>query len=280
MNTWFPCSVSVPEGHVAIAEKFGRFYKLLTPGLNFLPPWCSVKDFSDWRSQATKANRLMELTQQQMETCSQKCTTKDHVTVHSSVMVRYAITQPLRAAYQVDVLPEAIKDVCTKALRSRISTINLDDIFTTRQAISQNVMNDVALKVNQWGVRLLGVEVGDLHFDPAIENAMQQKRMAQADLEKKTIEAQAQRMQAESDAQSLLVRSQAEATGRKLVADADMEYINKLVGQLGNTGAIQVLTATKAADGLAAIAANPNTKTIMYPTDFKGMLKIVDGQAN
>jgi regulator of protease activity HflC (stomatin/prohibitin superfamily) len=278
MNTWIPFSVSVPEGHVAIAEKFGRFYKLLTPGLNFLPPWCSIKDLSDWANQATQKNRLMEITQQQMETISQKCSTKDHVTVHSSIMVRYCITQPIRAAYQVDVLPEAINDVCTKALRSRISNINLDDVFTKRQIISQNVMNDVAAKVNQWGVRLLGVEVGELHFDPAIETAMQQKRMAQAEFEKKTIEAQTQRMQAESDAKSLLIRSQAEANGRKMVADADMEYINKLVGQLGNVGAIDVLKATKAADALAAVASNPGAKTIMIPNDFKGMLKLVDGQ--
>jgi regulator of protease activity HflC (stomatin/prohibitin superfamily) len=164
MNTWIPCSVSVPDGYVAIAEQFGRFYKLLTPGLNFLPPWCSVKDLSDWGKRAAK-DHCMRLTQQ-IETNPRKCMSKyDDIPLHINLIVRYAIIQPILAAYQVDVLPEAIRDVCAKALREKVSVLEDKRLGSKRvqQAICENVMNDVAAKVNQWGVRLLGIEVDDLH---------------------------------------------------------------------------------------------------------------------
>jgi regulator of protease activity HflC (stomatin/prohibitin superfamily) len=43
------CSRTVPEGHVGLVYSFGKYRRTLPPGLNFLPPWESMKHVLDTR---------------------------------------------------------------------------------------------------------------------------------------------------------------------------------------------------------------------------------------
>lgn len=276
LGGFYPCSI--PQSHVAVLERWGKFERVLEPGLNFYTPgYHSFKNLTGWGTQANKAGWLIEQSEQKMETEKQACQTKDHVTVETTAAIYFKIVDPKKALYEVDVLPEALSDICSKALRSRISTVDLNDLFSKREEISQAVMQDIAKKVNSWGVELLGVEVGQLEFDPAIQEAMKQRRIAEAEQEKQRIESETKSQQAIADAKNILVQAKAEADGKKLVTQAEMGYVTELVNRLGQERATQVLLAGKAREAYSSIA--PNAKMVMLPSNFKGMIKLVDGQS-
>jgi regulator of protease activity HflC (stomatin/prohibitin superfamily) len=305
-----PGLYQIPQGHIAIAERFGQFDHILTTGLNWINPFTtSLKDLSDWRGTATKCGYLMEQTQQQIETEKRQCHTKDHVMVHASATIQFKIIDPKKALYEIDILPDSIRDICSKSLRSQIGSVAFDDVFSSRKKISQNVMEELAGKVNEWGILLLGVEVGDLDFDPEIGSAMKKRRIAEAEKdasiakieadaittiklaqteqEKKKIQTETDRMQAESEAATAMIRakSQAEALDIKTQAevrsfqqmkDAEIAHLGQLVREVDKTGSIQILTAEKAVEAMQALSKNENQKVIMLPNDFKGILKLVN----
>jgi regulator of protease activity HflC (stomatin/prohibitin superfamily) len=305
-----PGLYEVPQGHIAIVERFGLYDRILTPGLNWVNPFTSsIKDLSDWRGVATKCGYLMELTQQQLETAKSLCHTKDHVMVHATATIHFKIIDPKKALYEIDILPDSLKDVCSKALRSKIGSVAFDDLFSKRKEISQCVMEEIAAKVNAWGISLLGVEVGDLDFDPDIASAMKKRRiaeaekeaslakieadslsaikMAQTEQEKHKIQAQTERMQAESEATTAAIRAQGQAnaiqieTAAKVEAykktkEAEITHLAQMVKKLDKAGSIRILTAAQAVEGLKALSDNTNHKILMLPNDFKGILKLVE----
>lgn len=314
MSSMLPGVYEIPHGHIAIVERFGQFDRILTTGLNFINPiTCSVKHLSDWKGVATKCGYLMELTQQQLETEKRQCHTKDHVMVQASATIHFKIIDPKKAIYEIDRLPDSLKDVCSKAFRSKIGSIVFDDVFLNREQISQSLMEELAVKVQKWGVCLLGVEVGDLDFDPEIAQAMKKRRIAEVDKdaslakveadsvtalkiaqteqEKKKIQADTNRLQAESEAAAATIKAQGLAEAIKIETTAkvasfrkmkeeETAYLGQLAQQVGKAGSVQILTATQAVEGLKALAANTSHKMILIPSDFKGMMKIVESPAS
>ena len=297
MNTWFPGLCTVPEGHVAILERYGKYVRTLRPGLNVINPFTeTIKDLSEWNGRATKFNRLIETTEQLWEIKTRgdvniiDCFTKDHISVKAGVTIHFKLDDDAhgavydinrvvhavkKAVYVVDIFPNSLNDICSKALRAQIGKVAFNDIFSKRKEISDGIVKEIGLKVKRWGVKLLGVEVGNLEFDPTLTTMMQKRRLAEEEQSKAKIEAETNRFVAENEAYITTVRAKAEADEVKINNDASVDYVNKLTVRLGSKGAVQLLTAEKVADAFSSIAESPNTKTIMIPSEFKGMLKLV-----
>jgi regulator of protease activity HflC (stomatin/prohibitin superfamily) len=293
MNTSIPGFYTVPQGHVAIVQRFGKHARVLQPGLHWVNPITeSIKEFTDWKGKASKFDRLIETTEQLWDIGPTKCFTKDHVEVSAGVTIDFKIIETIddestveitesvaqrvlravkRAVYGVDVFPDQLQNICTKALRSKISSYKFDEIMPRRQEISNLVKQEIGGLVKRWGVNLIAVEVGDLKFDDRITSAMQDQRIAEAEKTAAHIKAETELLTAQNNAKISEINSNSD----KIANRAEIDYINALSARLGSKGAVQLLTAEKVSNAFSAIAASPNTKTIMVPSEFKGMLKLV-----
>lgn len=298
----------VPQGHAVVLERFGKFEKVLPPGLTWVNPLVSTyKNLSSWQGIASKCNYLMELTEQQLETDMRSCNTKDNVTVRAQAIINFKIINPEKAVYAIDILPLTIQNVCLNVLRSQIGTYRFDDIFAQRSKISANVKAELDAKVKEWGVELLNVEVGELEYDQALYTALQQKRIAEAkkdakmteieaaalsgikemegQLQAKTVEAKIKKMQVESEAEATKLRAEAEGKSVEIAAQAqanayrankqaERQYLDDLIKQVGKEQAIHLITSQRTLEGMTTFTSNPSNKVIMLPNDFKGMIKL------
>jgi regulator of protease activity HflC (stomatin/prohibitin superfamily) len=287
MNTWFPGFYTVPQGHVAIVERFGKYVRTLQPGLNWINPFTdTIKNLGEWTktdpkgNTASKYDRLIETTEQLWNIPEIECFTKDHVNVAATSTIHFRIAETSdyraakRAVYAVDVFPNSLKDLIQKALRSQISNVDFSNINPYCQKISQNIMKMIAAKVHRWGVKLLSVEVGELKFDPQLTEVLRQKRLAEAEKDRVEVETVTSRMKAQAEAEVTKIKTIAEVNQNKIMNQTEIEYIEQLKDRIGIKGAVEFLVAEKGADGLAKIAASSNSKMIVVPTDFKGMLKL------
>src|SRR5688500_13249322 len=104
-----PLLFFVPQSHCVVVERFGKFSRICYQGPNFGIPFIeSIRKLPTWQSQAVKQDYLIELTEQCTDTPSRSCHTKDNVEVTTNASVYWRIVEPVRALYEVDVLPRAV----------------------------------------------------------------------------------------------------------------------------------------------------------------------------
>ncbi len=270
-----PGMVQVRESHVAILERFGEFDKVLKAGLHFINPFTEgVKSLQDWCGVASKGGYLMELTEQQYETRFCECNTKDKVTIRATASIYFKIVDPYRAAYVVDILPRSIETVCLNALKTKIGYEKFDDLSSRRIAISQGITSDLNTKTQEWGVKLLGVEVCQLKYDEKIHSALQKKRVEEAERDAESIRAEKKDIIAKSDAQTALIAAKAVADAYKIVQKSENETLKDLVKIVGSKDAIQLTSATKATNAMKALSESKGS-VIALPVELKGLFNVL-----
>lgn len=191
----------VPQGHCAILQRFGKFQKVCEPGLHITNPLsCSLKSLQDWtwirkeglekdsqthRSSkffgsqtpkkewtCAKPGNLMELTEQQWTTNPCVCYTNDRVETKIQAILRFRITDPYKAAYAIDVLPNSIHNECHSALRSEIAKYdfgpawfsNKAKFFQVQDQINQGLRKNLQNRVANWGIEIIQAEIGPFQY--------------------------------------------------------------------------------------------------------------------
>ena len=134
---------TVRQNHVVLIERLGKYARTAKEGIRFTIPFLErIKDYPDWiddRSAeplAHKEGGQMELSVQQTDTIKRQTQTRDSVTVEADASIYWRITDPVKAAYDVDVLPKAIEDSALNALRGQIGKLELADLIANRQVIN------------------------------------------------------------------------------------------------------------------------------------------------
>lgn len=236
--------VSVPENHVAIGEKFGKYQGTYESGFHWTAaPGLHLKDVSNWGSVANKEGRFIELAKQTIWTQTIDTRTSENALVKTTAMIQFQITDPQKAVYSVDNMPTQLQARCLHVLRTEVSKLDFDKVFSKRDEISAAIVNAIAEEVLDWGVRLERVDVGNFMPDPKITAAEDEKRVAIAQKDAQLVRAEAahleemkkietrkeqeealakvNQMKAEYDARIMEINANAQAKQQQIGADAD-----------------------------------------------------------
>lgn len=274
---------TIPQNHCAIIERFGKFSSVQTEGLNFKIPFLdSIKTFGNWQGQAVKYGWLIELSEQKTDTPARQCQTKDNVTVQADASVYWRIVDPVKAVYNVDILPGAVSDIALNALRSNIGTITLDQVLSERLQLNQRIAAQLSETAGKWGIAFTRVEIQELRYSDDTAMAMMQEMDAERKRRAKVAEAEGEAFAitktAESEARAVLIRAEAQAQALKLISDAEIEYLSQLKAKTDIQTAGQILMAQKFLEGLDKITKNPADK-VFLPNGFQGLFNLpVDGK--
>jgi regulator of protease activity HflC (stomatin/prohibitin superfamily) len=269
---------TVPQNHVVIIERFGKFARLQRAGLTFkIPILEQIKRVPNaWGNQGHKEFRFIELSEQTFNTAPRQCLTKDNANVTTDAVISYRITDPVKAVYEVDELPKAIENASLNALRGVVGNLDLDDAVSSRQELNDRIAAQLSEVGKKWGVQFLRVEVQQFDADEQTLAVMRQqldaerrKRAAIADAEGK---AKAAVTIATAEAEAAKIRAEGQASAIKTLAVADAFYASSLTEVLGEKGAAVIL-AQKYIAGFEIITQNPAEK-VYLPSDFKGMLSL------
>jgi regulator of protease activity HflC (stomatin/prohibitin superfamily) len=242
--------VTVQQGYVAVITVFGKYRRIMGPGLNFKIPFIETV-----YKRVSIQNRSVELEFQAI--------TVDQANVYFKAMLLYAV---------VNTNEESIKNVAFKFVDDRnlmqalVRTIEgsiRGFVATKRQAevlsLRKEIVNDVKEQIDQiletWGYHLLDLQLNDITFDEAIIKSMAQV-VASSNL----------KAAAENEGQALLITKTkaAEADGNAIKIAAEAE---RLAAQLRGQGV--ALFREEVARGMSMAAkemeqANLDTSVILF----------------
>ena len=270
----------VPQKRVLIIERLGRFHKKAEAGLNIIVPFLdSVRAVMDLREQISPIE-------------PQPVISRDNVTMAVDAVIYYLIVDPVRATYEVQTLGWGIEQLTLSALRNVIGAMDLDHTLTSRDTINTQLRSALDSSTQQWGVKILRVELKNINPPQEIKLTMEKQMTAErqrravvttAEGEKAAAilraegEKQSKIVSAEGAKQAVILAAEGEAEARLKMAQAEAQAIDvvaKAVGHHGNP--TQYLVAQKYLESMIQIAQDSD-KTVFMPYEASGVMAALGG---
>lgn len=242
--------VTVQQGTVAVITVFGKYRRILMPGLNMKIPF-----IEQVYKRVSIQNRSVELEFQAI--------TIDQANVYFKAMLLYAV---------IDQREETIKNVAFKfiddrnlmqalvrtiegSIRGFVANKKQSEVLSLRKEIVEDVKEQIDQTLETWGYHLLDLQLNDITFDEAIIKSMAQV-VASSNL----------KAAAENEGQALLITKTkaAEADGNAIKIAAEAE---RTAAQLRGQGV--ALFREEVAKGMTQAAkemeqANLDTSVILF----------------
>lgn len=270
----------VPQGMEYTVERFGRYTKTLTPGLNLIVP---VID---------KVGAEMNMMETVMDVPSQEVITKDNAVVQVDGVVFFQVLDAANAAYQVRNLERAILNLTMTNVRTVMGSMDLDELLSKRDKINAELLRVVDDATEPWGVKVTRIEIKDI--TPPADLVASMARQMKAEREKRATileaegERQGQILKAEGAKQAAVLEAEgrreaafkdAEAREREAEAEAKATTMVSAAISAGDVNAINYFVAQKYVETLGKFADSPNQKTFFLPVDAAGVIGAIGGIA-
>lgn len=243
----------VPQSETRVIERLGRFHAVLPPGLNFIIPFVDRPKMIYTRYVTMVGGRhivrmsttpVIDLREQVYDFPSQQVITRDNVTTEINALLYFQITDPKKAVYEIDNLPNAIEKLTQTSLRNVIGELELDETLTSRDTINTRLQSILDDATNKWGVKVNRVELQDITPPESVRVAMEKQMQAERNR-------RAEILNAEGEKQSLILRSEGEKASRINQAEAVKQA--EILRAEGDARAI-VLNAQAEADAIRKVA--------------------------
>ncbi len=252
----------VKQAEVYIIERLGKFHKVADAGLTIIIPF-----FDHVRS-------VVSLKQQTMDIPPQGVITKDNVTISIDTVVFYKITDPAKAVYEIQSLRKGIEYLSITTIRDIVGKMDLDQTFSSRDAINDQLRLILDEATDQWGCKVDRVEIKDITPPADIRDAMEKQMNAERNK-------RAAILQAEGERQSAITIAEGQKEAAILAADAERE--SKIRRAEGEAEAIKKVAEAKA-DEISMVygaikKASPDEKLVQIKS-LEALKEVADGKAN
>jgi regulator of protease activity HflC (stomatin/prohibitin superfamily) len=203
--------VAVNQGTIAVITMFGKYQRILRPGLNF-----KVPVFEQIYRRISIQNRSVELEFQAV--------TLDQANVYFKAMLLYAVQNAdeetiKKVAFKFisdKDLMQALVRTIEGSIRAFVATKRQAEILGLRKDIVEYVKEQIDHTLEEWGYHLQDLQINDITFDQAIMDSMS-----------KVVASNNLKAAAENEGQALLITktksAEAEGNAIKIAAEAERE---------------------------------------------------------
>lgn len=258
---------TVPQGYNYTVERFGRYTKTLTPGLNLIIPFID------------RIGAKMNMMEQVLDVPTQEVITKDNAIVSVDAVAFYQVLNAPQAAYQVAGLQNAILNLTMTNIRTVMGSMDLDELLSNRDAINERLLRVVDEAAHPWGIKVTRVEIKDINPPANLVDSMARQMMAERNKRAQILEAeglkQAQVLEAEGRREAAF--RDAEARERAAEAEARATQVVSEAIAKGDVQAINYFVAQKYTEALAKIGSANNAKTILIPLEASSLIGSLGG---
>jgi regulator of protease activity HflC (stomatin/prohibitin superfamily) len=271
---------TVPQATQWTIERFGRYTRSLSPGLNMIIP---VVD---------RIGVKVSMRETVLDIPAQDVITFDNATVTADGVTFFQVVNAPKAAYEVDDLERAITNLCMTNIRSVIGSMSLDDVLSKRDDINDRLLRVIDAATNPWGIKVTRIEIKDLSPPTDLVNSMAGQMKAEREKRAEILTAegakQAAILRAEGMKQAAILEAEgrreaayrdAEAREREAQAEAKATHDVSEAIAAGRPEAINYFVAQRYVDALGQIASAPNQKVIMLPLEAASVLGSIAGVA-
>ncbi|MDG2149186.1 MAG: SPFH/Band 7/PHB domain protein [Planctomycetota bacterium] len=283
----------VRQAEIMLVERLGKFHRMLAPGLNVLWPIIDKPRQVAWMSSVRSGSRTANLIRLQdrldmreavLDFPQQRVITRDNVVIEINGLLFAQVTDSMRAAYEVNNLPNAIEKLAQTTLRNLIGDLDLDKALSSRDEINGKMREVLDDATDKWGVKVNRVELQDINPPPEIQAAMEKQMKAERSRRAVVLEAEGEKASRVLRAEGIRDAAVAEAEGERqrllLKADGEAGALSKVTEALSNSGAdsSQYLIAMEYLKMMRDIAQNPGeSNTVFLPYETSSVLGSLGG---
>lgn len=213
----------VPQHKRAIIERFGKYNRYLTPGLNFRIPVIEFLKARDIRSHTLDIQPQAVITKDNVE-----------IMVDGIIWARpYDEVEAIKKTYySIDNWKKAIQELAQTNLRQEFGALTLDESLTARATIASNLQKELDAITDEWGIKVDKVEIKSINPPVEITAAMHKQKEAEQNRRAAKIEATGRYEAAEQDKLAAIEIADGKAQAEVKIAEAKAKAI-----ELVNTAA-------------------------------------------
>ncbi|MEJ6007853.1 SPFH domain-containing protein [Paucibacter sp. AS339] len=163
----------------AVVFRLGKLRGTRGPGLYWLIP------LLEWQ-------RMMDLRTITASVDQQETITKDNVPVKVTVVVWYAVTDPVRAVIEVLDVDRSVIQVALTSMRNIIGRHTLDDVLKEQERLGTDMRQAIDSATEPWGVKVTRVEMRNVEIPESMQRAMAQEAEALREKRARIIKAEAE----------------------------------------------------------------------------------------
>lgn len=269
----------VPQQEAWIVERFGKYSKILEPGLNIL--WPVIDNIKYVQS-------LKEIA---IEVPYQAAITLDNVALKIDAVLYLRVLDPYKASYGVEDPEFAISQLAQTTMRSEIGKIPLDTVFRERESLNLSIIESINQAGADWGIKCMRYEIRDMTLPEKVQEAMQMQVEAERKKRASVLESEGIRVAAinvaEGEKQSKILNSEAvkmaqinnalgEAEAIVAIAKAramSIDVISDSIAQNNGMNAVSMNIAEQYVQAFGNLAKEGNTVVLpMNSGDISGVV--------
>ncbi len=276
----FKAVVVVPQGWNYTIERFGKFTRTFSPGLQLITPFIEA------------VGNKMNMMEQVLDVPSQEIITKDNAMVTVDGIVFFQVLDAGKAAYEVRGLQVAILNLTMTNIRTVMGGMDLDELLSQRDAINARLLTVVDEATNPWGIKVTRIEIKDISPPRDLVEAMARQMKAERLKRAEILEAEGDRQSAilrsEGDKQSQILQAEGkkeaafrEAEARERLAEAEAKATSMVSEAIakGDVQAINYFVAQKYIEAISGFASSSNEKLVLMPLEASGVIGAIGGIA-
>lgn len=150
----------------------GRFTGMKNPGWRIVLPIFQSMTKVDLRVKA-------------VDVPEQKAITKDNISVGVNAVIFYRVSDASKAILEVENFYYAVSQLAQTTMRNIVGGVELDELLSQREKISQKIREIVDLATDPWGVKVDNVELKDISLPADMERVI--AKQAEAEREKRAV---------------------------------------------------------------------------------------------
>lgn len=186
----------VNEYQRGVMFTIGKFTGVKSPGWRFVIPVFQAIHKVDMRVKA-------------VDVPDQKAITKDNISVGVNAVIYYKVTDASKAILAVENFRHAVSQLAQTTMRNIVGEVELDDLLSERDKISERIRSIVDLASDEWGIKVDNVELKDVALPEDMERTIAKQAEAERERRAVIIKAEGEVAAAENMAKAAQILSSA-----------------------------------------------------------------------
>jgi regulator of protease activity HflC (stomatin/prohibitin superfamily) len=277
----------IPQAEAAVIERLGRYSRTVSGQLTLLVPFID------------RIRARVDLRERVVSFPPQPVITEDNLTLAIDTVVYFQVTNPKAAVYEISNYIVGVEQLTTTTLRNVVGGMNLEQTFTSRDQINQQLRGVLDEATGRWGLRVARVELRSIDPPPSIQASMEKQMKADREKRAMILTAEGEResaikqaegqkqaeilaaegakqaaiLGAEADRQSQMLRAQGERAAAYLHAQGQAKAIEKTFAAIKAGRPTPELLAYQYLQVLPEMAKGEANKVWVVPSDFGSALQ-------
>ena len=253
---------TVRTSQAGVVERFGKFHRIVRPGLHVLIPYGERVFFVDLQVQQAQF--------------SVETKTRDNVFVQIPVSVQYQILDDgiFDAFYKLSRPQKQIESFVFNSILGHVPKLTLDETFEQMSGISTAVKVELDMTMRNFGFNILTALVTDIIPDAKVKAAMNDINAAQRAQVAAQARGEAEKIlkvkQAEAEAESKALQGKGIAAERQAIIDglrSSIEHFREAVPGSTAEDVMALVLLTQYFDTLRDIGVRSNSNTLFLPNN-------------